>query len=43
MVCVRHYGTVITKIVKGKMVANINLHETETGKCTLGKPSQLIL
>jgi len=35
MVCVRHYGTVITKIVNGNMVANVNLHETETGKCTL--------
>jgi len=35
MVCVSHYGTVITKIVNGNMVTKRNLHETETGKCTL--------
>ena len=43
MVCVSHYGTVITKIVNGKMVTKRNLHETETGKCTLGKISQIFL
>ena len=43
MVCVRNYGTIITKIVDGKIIAKRNMIETETGKCTLGKISQIIL
>jgi len=35
MVCVRSYGTIITKIVDGKIIAKRNMIETETGKCTL--------
>ena len=43
MVCVRNYGTIITKVVDGKIITNTNMHETETGKCTLGKINQVVL
>ena len=43
MVCVSHYGTVETKFDGNQMVVHSNLIETEIGKCTLGKISQIIL
>ena len=43
MVCVRNYGTISTKVINGKIVAKTNFHETETGKCTLGKINQIVL
>ena len=43
MVCVRHYGTVVTTKDGEEMEVKTNLRETPTGKCTLGKISQITL
>ena len=43
MVCVSHYGTVETILQGNQMVVQTKLNETEYGKCTLGKISQITL